>query len=192
MTRAIVSRHLAFALAGMLALAGCSNLPTKPAGLGSPDAGAAVTSGGTSSEILGLPTTTTTTSTLSATTTRTIIGLLGGVVSAGDFSVVIPPGAIMGTAAVTVTQPDRLHPVVQLSIAPLSANKFQLPVLLVANARTMSPSLLSVAYLSYFNPATGQWERVSGSSVSLLNLTVTAPLWHFSTYRVESGGKAGW
>jgi hypothetical protein len=33
---------------------------------------------------------------------------------------------------------------------------------------------------------------VPGSAVSLLNLTVSAPLWHFSTYRVQSGGKAGW
>jgi len=192
MTRTFASRPIAFALAlaGLLAFAGCSNLPTKPAGLGAPDPSAAVTAGGSSSEILGL--TPTTTSTVSATTTRTVIGLLGGVVNAGDFTVVIPPGAIAGTAAVTVSQPDRLHPVVQLSIAPLSANRFNLPVLLVANARTMDRSLLSVAYLSYFNPATGQWERVSGSAVSVLNLTVTAPLWHFSTYRVESGGKAGW
>jgi len=183
------SRHLAFALAGMLALAGCSNLPTKPSGLDSSDLGTTVTSG-SSAGILGLDPQTSVTST--ATTTRTIVGLLGGTVTAGDFTVVIPPGAILGTAAVTVTQPDRSHSVVQLGIAPASSNKFLLPVLLVANARVMDRSLLAVAYISYFNPATGQWERMPASSVSLLNLTVTTPLWHFSTYRVESGGKAGW
>jgi len=182
------SRHLAFALAGMLALAGCSNLPTKPSGLDSSDLGTTVTSG-SSAGILGLdPTSVTST----ATTTRTIVGLLGGTITAGDFTVVIPPGAILGTASVTVTQPDRSHSVVQLGIAPASANKFLLPVLLVANAKAMDRTLLSVAYISYFNPATGQWERMPGSAVSLLDLTVSTPLWHFSTYRVESGGKAGW
>jgi hypothetical protein len=183
-----VSRHLALALAGVLCLAGCSNLPTKPQGLATESM--ATVAGGSSSEALSLDLQSTTTSTL--TTTRTIVGLLGGTVSAGNFTVVIPPTAITGTALVTVTQPDRTRPVVQLSITPASANKFSLPVLLVANAKTMDPSLLSVAYISYYNPSTGQWERVANSSVSLLDLTVTAPLWHFSTYRVESGGKAGW
>jgi hypothetical protein len=91
-----------------------------------------------------------------------------------------------------VSQPDLAHPVVNLSISPASANRFLLPVLLVANAKRLSPSLLSLACMSYYNPATAQWERVSGTSVSLLNLTVTAPLWHFSTYRVTVEGKAGW
>src|SRR5689334_6215383 len=116
MTRAFASRSMVFvlALAGLFAFAGCSDLPTKPTGLGSPDPGAAVTGGGSSSEILGF--TTTTTSAVTVTTTRTVVGLLGGVVNAGDFTVVIPPGAIAGTVAVTVSQPDRQHPVVQLSI----------------------------------------------------------------------------
>jgi hypothetical protein len=56
----------------------------------------------------------------------------------------------------------------------------------------MDPSLLSVAQISWWNPATQKWEAVSGSSVSVLNLTVSAPLMHFSTYRVSGNGKAGW
>jgi hypothetical protein len=56
----------------------------------------------------------------------------------------------------------------------------------------MDRSLLSVACISYYNPSTGKWEPVSGSVVSVATLTVSAPLSHFSTYRVESGGKAGW
>jgi hypothetical protein len=128
----------------------------------------------------------------SVSSSRVIHGVLGGVVSAGDFTVVIPPLAITGTATVTVKQPDASKPVVELSITPPTANKFRLPVLLVAKASRMSLVDVSRAYISYFNPATQQWERVSGSSVSVADLMVSAPLSHFSQYRVEVGGKAGW
>jgi hypothetical protein len=178
---------LAVGLAVLLSAAGCSNLPTQPTGLApsgvsaNPDAG--------SSQILGLdglidssPTTT---------ATRTI-GLLGGVVSAGNFTIIVPPGALTSTATITVSQPDPARPVVNLSISPPTANKFLLPVLLVADAKVMDRSLLAVAYMGYYNPATGAWERVAASQASVGTLTVSAPLQHFSTYRVESGGKAGW
>jgi hypothetical protein len=126
----------------------------------------------------------------SATSTKTITGLLGGTVSAGKFKVVIPPLALAGTATVTVTQSDLSQPVVDLAITPASANRFRVPVILIADASGMGLKTLSVSYISYFNPATGAWQRVVGSSIDLKLLTVQAPLWHFSTYRVES--KAGW
>ncbi len=173
---------LTLALVGVLGLAGCSDLPMKPAEIGSASSAATV-AGGASAAARDA---------VSLTTTRRIVGLIGGTVRAGDFTVVFPPGAISGTASVTVSQPDAARPVVELSITPASANRFRLPVLLVANAKSMDRSLLAAAYISYFNPATGRWERVANSSVSIENLTVSAPLWHFSKYRVESGGKAGW
>ena len=167
--------------------AGCSQLPTAPPTAPIVSDAATISTDAAPSEILGLPLL----GTAPKTSTRTI-GLLGGVVAAGNFTVVIPAGALLTTARVTVTQPDPTRPVVDLHITPPSANKFLLPVLLIANAKPMDRSLLSVAYLSYYNPSTGRWERVAGSKVDLLGLTVSAPLWHFSTYRVESGGKAGW
>ena len=178
---------LAAGLAVLLSAAGCSNLPTQPTGL-TPGVSANTDAG--SSQVLGLLDGSDS-ATPQATSTRTI-GLLGGVVSAGNFSVIVPPGALLSNARITVSQPDPARPVVNLSISPPSANKFLLPVLLVADAKVMSPSLLAVAYMGYYNPATGAWERVDGSQVSVLSTTVSAPLWHFSTYRVESGGKAGW
>jgi hypothetical protein len=162
-------------------------MPTAPQAI-QPGSSANAT-GGAPAEVLGLNLLGGT----SSTTTKTVVvGLLGRVISVGDFTVVIPPAALTQTATVTVSQPDLAHPVVNLSISPASANRFLLPVLLVANAKRLDPSLLSLATMSYYNPATAQWERVSGTSVSILNLTVTAPLFHFSTYRVTVGGKAGW
>ena len=131
-------------------------------------------------------------SSTSANSKTAVIGILGGVVSVGDFTVVIPPAALTRTAKVTVTQPDLAHPVVSLSISPASANRFLVPVLLTARSSRLDSSLLSQAYMSYLNPATGKWEEVPGCSASLLDLTLTAPLSHFSTYRVSTDGKAGW
>ena len=54
-----------------------------------------------------------------------IDGLLGGVVTAGRMTVVIPPGAIAGTAVVTVTQPDTAQLVTELHVSPESLNQFQ-------------------------------------------------------------------
>jgi hypothetical protein len=179
-------RPLVLGLAVLLAAAGCSNLPTSPV---APNTSAPVASGG-SSEILGLGDGLLgSSSTTEATKT---VGLLGGTISAGDFTLVVPPLALTRTATITVRQPDPARPVVELSIAPATANRFLVPVLLTANAKKMPASLLSVACISYYNPSTGKWEPVAGSSVSILTLTVSAPLSHFSTYRVESGGKAGW
>ena len=170
-----------------LAFAGCSNMPTAPQAPSGSTAGA---TGGSSSQVLGLSLLGGSSS--STTSKSVVVGLLGGVVSVGEFTVVIPPLALRQTATITVSQPDLAHPVVNLSIAPASANGFLLPVLLVANAKRLDPALLSVATISYYNPTTAQWETVPGASVSLLNLTVSAPLMHFSTYRVTVGGKAGW
>jgi hypothetical protein len=178
-----VSRTIALGLALLMAAAGCSNMPTQP--LSSTNVSASGSSSG-SAETLSLLGGGSTTSTETKT-----IGLLGGKVSAGDFTVVFPAGALTQTATVTVSQPDLAHPVVNLSISPPSANRFLLPVLLTANASRMDRTLLSTACISYYNPATGKWENLA-STVSVATLTVSTPLWHFSTYRVSSGGKAGW
>jgi len=182
-------QNLALSLAILLAVAGCSDLPTKPP-TALEDGSSAIATGTSEApaEVLGL-------NLLGgggSTTTKTkTIGILGGVVSVGNFTVVFPPAALLTTATVTVSQPDLAHPVVNLSISPASANRFLLPVLLVADVKPMNPSLLSIATIGYYNPATGKWETVA-STISVLNLTVTAQLWHFSTYRVQAGGKAGW
>lgn len=128
--------------------------------------------------------------TVAASQTRTINGLLGGTVRAGDFRVVFPPGAIRGTAQVTVTQRDMATREVELEISPPSANAFLVPVLLTADCRDMKPALLRLQTIHWWNPDAQRWQEVPGVTISLLGKSVTAPLWHFSKYKV--GGKAGW
>lgn len=187
---------LVFTAIAVMIVAGCSSLPTQP------PTGTTSDSRQASQALLGLgstdgstttsTTTTTSTGTVGATSSKTINGLLGGTITAGKFTVIVPPAAFIGTATITVNQPDVTKLQVNLGISPASMNHFLLPVLLVADGSGMNPQLLSVAFISWYNPATGQWVPVAGSSVSLLNLTVTAPLFHFSTYRVDTQSKAGW
>ena len=184
-TRALLLGCLALALGAL----GCSQSPTAPI----VDRGSA--SALTASPVGDSPNLTpvvapTTTTVAGATSSKTINPLLGGTVSAGQFKVIIPPAALRQVATVTVCQPRLDQRQVELSINPPSANGFLLPVLLVANCSDMSPSLLKLQTIWWWNPSTMRWEAVLGVQIDLLGKTLTAPLWHFSTYKV--GGKAGW
>ena len=125
-----------------------------------------------------------------AESSRWLSPLLGGTVAAGQFKVVVPPGALRQRALVTVRQPRLDERLVQLEVSPASANGFLVPVLLVANCPDMDTKLLSLETIWWWNPDAQRWEAVLGVQINLLGRTLTAPLWHFSTYKV--GGKAGW
>jgi len=170
----------ALALIALIAGVGCSSLPTGPR----PEAGSPPRADGPPGAMPSL-------SYNPVSDSKTIDGALGGRVSAGNFTVVIPPAAISGTATVTITQPDLSKPYVNLEISPASANGFEVPVTLVVDARPMSPKRLRTACVSWLNPSTGKWQPMP-STVNVESRTVTCRLQHFSTYAVESGGKAGW
>lgn len=194
--------HAALVLAALLVSAGCSSLPTSP-GLDVATRQATPADAGATGapqpvelvEPLPLPEPDPVPSpgpVQAAQSIKLIHGALGGTVSAGDFTVVIPPLAVKGVATVTVRQPDVTKPYVSLHIWPATANDFRVPVILVADASPMESLNLSAAVISWFNPATGKWEPQVASSVDLTNRTVLCPLTHFSEYAVEVDGKAGW
>jgi hypothetical protein len=181
---------LAFAFA---TLAGCSQSPTAPMTARQP-AGAASMSPepGPDSPPTITPTTgpDPTVQPAGAESSRWLIPVLGGTVSAGQFRVVVPPGALRQRALVTVRQPRLDQRVVELEVSPASANGFLVPVLLVADCSDMDPQLLSLQTIWWWNPTAQRWDAVLNVQLNLLGRTLTAPLWHFSTYKV--GGKAGW
>jgi hypothetical protein len=168
----------------LIAGVGCSSLPTGPSPEVGPAAGAgtAGTAAAIRQPVAFQP----------LTSSKRIYGTFGGTVTAGNFTVVIPPLAVSGSPTVKVTQPDPAKPYVQLEILPSSANKFRVPVTLVVNAGPMSAEKLSVAYISWYNPSTRTWEKMRATEVNLLNRTVSCPLSHFSEYAVQVDGKAGW
>jgi hypothetical protein len=182
---------LAFAIA---TLAGCSQLPTAPVTSQQPAGVSSLSPDQGSTELPSVvPTTTTVDPGVqppAAESSRWLSPLLGGTVTAGQFKVVVPPGALRQRALVTVRQPRLDQRLVQLEVSPASANGFLVPVLLIANCSDMDTKLLSLQTIWWWNPVAQHWEAVLGVQINLLGRTLTAPLWHFSTYQV--GGKAGW
>ena len=121
------------------------------------------------------------------TLTQVVDGAVGGLLSRGIWTARIPSGAFSGTASVSLSALSGSN-VCQLEISPASKNGFAKPVTLTAKI-PLGMSAAS-AEIEWLNPQTQAWEPVAGSSVNPLARTVSAPLWHFSTYRV--GGRSGW
>ena len=190
MTRhSILRRGLALVLLASM-LAGCSTLPTAP------DVETNSTSTMRLAPIVSDPDATPITTTeepvavTGAEASRLINPLLGGTVRAGQFRVIIPPGALRKTATVTVKQADLTRKEVELEVTPANANGFLVPVLLVADCTDMPKSLLSLQTIYWWNPTAARWQAVTGVQSNLLNRSISVPLWHFSNYKVD--GKAGW
>jgi len=119
---------------------------------------------------------------------QVVNGAVGGVLSRGMWTAQIPAGAFSGTATLSLSTQAATPNVCQLGISPADKNAFAKPVVLTAKIPlTMAASS---AQIQWYNPQTQAWEAVPGSSVNALARTVSAPLWHFSTYRVD--GRNGW
>lgn len=185
MTTRPILGALSLVVAAGLFVAGCSSLPTSPTDAASGQAP-------TSPDSLAAPAPTSDVTVTSKSRSSFVRAALGGTVAAGNFRVVVPPLALSGDAIITVRQPDVTKPVVELSITPEERNHFLLPVLLVADVAPMDAALVSTSYISWWNPDAARWERCSDTSVDLATTSVQAGLLHFSTYRVEADGKAGW
>jgi hypothetical protein len=123
-----------------------------------------------------------------------IDGAIGGEIQVGRFTVVVPAGAFVGTATIHVTVPDPNVVACELEISPASANGFTLPVDLRANCAGATNVDLAQCGTLWYDEANGVWRTVSGTAVDLEAQTVTASLWHFSTYGVADllSGKASW
>jgi hypothetical protein len=117
---------------------------------------------------------------------------LGGTVRNGRWRVEVPPGAVVGSARVSVTPNSSRAGIVSLGIFPSEKNYFATPVRLVVDCRTVPTSKLRGWFISWYNPATGIWTRVPGSTVDSRRKIVSAPLSHFSLYCVGANpGRSG-
>ena len=185
-----------------LAATGCSKLPTAPnvetSMVASPAAPASVVAKNNDPAFVQPPP-------VPGTGSRSVVRMLGsrgGVASNGNFSVIVPPGAFTGRATVSVTQPDPNQPLVQLDIQPASKNKFKVPVMLIASFPGEDGGRVGASTMMELDTQSGAWFPVSGATCNSSARTVSAPLVHFSTYRVDlpaspppgpgrTGGKSG-
>lgn len=121
--------------------------------------------------------------------TSTVVGSVGGVVSSGRWTVRVPAGAYQGSGDISVRTTSSTATTVDLGIQPAALNRFERPVVLTA--QFSRGTNVSGYVIERFDPATNRWEAVSGSTVDATNARVSAPLSHFSSYRVNQG-KSGW
>lgn len=127
----------------------------------------------------------------STTASLAIDGAVGGSIDCGNFTVIIPAGAISGKATVTITVPDPAVMHCQLSVSPPVANTLAIPIRLVANCSTASNLSAWAMQTLRYDMAIDQWVIVPGSEVNTVDETITTPLSDFSEYGVVDG-KAGW
>jgi len=161
----------------LVLLAGCSTSPLAPERSGAPNQ--ALSTGTTGSNLSLLPSTTLLVS-------KTVNGSLGGVITAGDWTVNIPAGAFLGTGIITVRVPDTSVRQCELGIFPSLLNSFKVPVTL--SCRLPNAAAAGTYVMMWWDPATSTWKTIP-STTSTRTLTCDAPLPHFSTYGC---GKAGW
>jgi hypothetical protein len=170
-----------------LVIAGCSRMPTAPVvtGIANPDfvrSAKPTTTGAFSiaSAVTGL------------TGSESIDGAVGGQLTVGRFTLVIPPGAFQGQATVSITVPDSAVVHCQLGIDPPTANHFAVPVTLRSDCSGTSALVASQLAQLWFDEQAGVWREVPGSAPDVVNFDVVAPLQHFSDYGVIDEGRAGW
>jgi len=173
-------RHLVLA-ALACHLAGCGALPTQPQMNPGPDE--ALLAGTMAAEPTEIGD--------DVMASAVVNGRRGGSVEAGIFRVVVPPGAFRGEATILVRQPDPAQPLVELSIDPASKNSFRVPVTLVARLGSVAASRLATGQVTELDPATGGWMPMSGEQADTAAMTLSTPLLHFSTYRVEFPAEPG-
>lgn len=196
MKRPNLTRWLASAVAGLaLALSGCGEVPsTAPAP--TPSDGMA----SSSPEILRLSGTTAyfgpapnmevqaagSVNASATTASLKVNGSVGGRLSCGRFTVVVPPNSFSGTGTVSMSLRDTTVAVVDLNITPATLNNFKSPV-----ALSYDPSGLGLTdpvTIYFYDSNRRVWIDLLARVDSKTGLP-TVQLKHFSPY---GAGKAGW
>jgi len=107
---------------------------------------------------------------------------------AGRFSLKVPACAFKGVAQITMTMPDSTVMICDLAIAPLSLNRFAIPVELTADLSSANMTDASGCTNYWYDPSRRLWVSLVAKSRCSGTL-ITSSLQHFSTY---GSGKAGW
>jgi hypothetical protein len=104
----------------------------------------------------------------------------GGVVSYGDFEVIIPPNALKKDSKIKM-QGSEEDDIWVMKYGP--GQKFNLPVIIVISYKKLDLGGINPEDLRiwYFNPETKKWEKVGGT-VDLEKKTVSVDVMHFSRF----------
>lgn len=109
-----------------------------------------------------------------------ILPQLGGVITNGRYTLIVPPGALSAPAVFTVQ--DNRNGYIEVELGP-HGSVFNLPVTLVVNLAGTNADRNTKLY--WWDDSNGMWVNMGGST-NPLTRTLIVPLPHFSKYR------AGW
>jgi hypothetical protein len=135
---------------------------------------------------LGLSGSRTATSAPSTETTVMVSAAAGGLVTAGRYSVMIPPGALPADTWITVRAKEA-DGTVGCELLPHGL-VFAVPVTLSMNLTGTSYAGTTPVTIYWYDTSKGLWVDVGGS-MNPATTQVSTPLPHFSDYKA---GRAGW
>jgi hypothetical protein len=123
-----------------------------------------------------------------ASTATGLITSLGGVVSAGGTSIIVPAGAVLDPTTVTVTVPASNYMEVDISVAGVDHYLFQLPVTVTVSYARCSRANIDRSFLSawYIDTDTHALLEQMPSSDNKLTRTVTFTTGHLSGYALAN------
>ena len=121
-----------------------------------------------------------------------IDGDVGGTLTVGRFTLVIPPGAYEGSAKICIEVPDTSVLISDLHVLPEAKNDFKVPVTLKVKCDDLVRNdQWDDLYILWHDTENGAWKPPAATTYNLSKGAVETRLDHFSEYGVVSG-RSGW
>ncbi len=141
-----------------------------------------------SSELLGVLPLTQDSSTLYVCTADSVtqtgsadIGVLGGKVTFGGNTLVVPPGAVLQKTTITATAPGDGH---LSAVFQPEGLHFLVPPVLTLSYRQCATPPANTAKIVYLQSLLGELLEILQTTLDPNQHTISAPIWHFSVYAV--------
>jgi hypothetical protein len=109
------------------------------------------------------------------------IGILGGKVTFGSNTLIVPPGAVLRNTTITATTPGDGH---LSAVFQPEGLQFLVPPVLTLNYRQCAKPPASTAKIVYLQSLLGELLEILPTTLNLNQYTISAPIWHFSVYAV--------
>jgi hypothetical protein len=109
------------------------------------------------------------------------IGVLGGKVTFGGNTLIVPPGAVLRKTTITATAPGDRH---LSAVFEPEGLHFLVPTVLNLSYRQCAAPPASSAKIVYLQSLLGGLLEILPTTLDLNQRTISAPIWHFSVYAV--------
>jgi len=109
------------------------------------------------------------------------IGVLGGKVTFGGNTLIVPPGAVLKKTTITATAPGDGH---LSAVFQPEGLHFLVPPVLTLSYRQCATPPANTAKIVYLQSLLGELLDILPTTLDLGQHSISAPIWHFSVYAV--------